>query len=86
MDHRLGGIDLIRWQGRRNRRLKTGVSPWTVVLATCGIIGGAGLAAQATGLASWSGPLAPVPTVLLALALAGPLIALARAAIAWLAG
>ena len=86
MDHRLGGIDLIRWQGRRNRRLKTGLSPWTLMLAACGLIGASALAAQAFGVLPWAGPLAGVPVALTVLALAAPLIALARAAIAWLVG
>ena len=86
MDHRLGGIDLIRWQGRRNRRLKTGVSVWTLLLVACGLLGGAALAAQAFGLLPWSGPLAGVPVALMVLAMAAPIIALARVAIAWLVG
>ncbi len=86
MDHRLGGIDLIRWQGRRNRRLKTGVAPLTLVLIGCGLLGALALAAQWVGLLPWAGLLAGVPAALLVLALAGPAIALARVAIAWIAG
>jgi hypothetical protein len=86
MDHRLGRIDLIRWQGRRNRRLKTGLSPWTLALMGCGFLGGLALAAQLAGLVPFTGVLAGVPAGLVVLAVAAPVVAVARAAIAWLIG
>jgi len=80
------GIDLVRWQGRRNRRPRPGVSLWTVVVVACAVSGCISLAAQASGLLSWSGPLAAIPAGLCLLALASQIVAVARAAIAWLVG
>ena len=86
MDYQLGGINLIRWQGRRNRRPKPGVSLWTAIVVVCALAGCAMLAAQAFGLLAWSGPLAALPGVLVLLAVGAQIMALARAAIAWLVG
>ena len=86
MDYGLGGIDLIRWQGRRNRRPKPGVSLWTAIVVVCALVGCSTLAAQAAGLLGWSGPLAALPVVLVLLAIGAQIVAFARAAIAWLVG
>lgn len=85
-DTQLGGISLIRWQGRRNRRGKSGIAAWTVVLALCALAGAAMMAAQATGWLHWTGLLALVPAGLVLLAISVQLLAVARAALAWLAG
>lgn len=88
MEHRLGGIDLIRWErrGPRNRILRAGPSSSTVVLVLCGLIGASALAGQLLGLLPRSGLLAGVPAALLIVALTPRAIALARAAIGWLGG
>ena len=86
MDYGLGGIDLIRWQGRRNRRPKPGVSLWTAIVVVCALVGCSTLAAQAFGLLEWSGPLGALPAALVLLAVGAQIMALARAAIAWLIG
>ncbi len=86
MDHQLGRIDLIRWQGRRNRRLKTGVSAWTVLIGACALVGCAALAAQASGALPWTGPLGAAPAVLVLFALGAQILAMARAAFTWLKG
>ncbi len=86
MDHHLGGIELIRWQGRRNRRARSGVSLWTVIVVLCALVGCSTLAGQAFGLLPWSGPLAALPAVLVLLVVGAQIMAFARAAIAWLVG
>ena len=86
MEHRLGTINLITWQGRRNRRPKPGVSVWTVLLVAAALGGCVTLAAQAVGLLTWSGPLAALPAGLVLLAICSQIVAVARAALAWLAG
>ena len=86
MDHELGGINLIRWQGRRNRRAKAGVSIWAVFLATCALVGCSTLNAQVFGLLSWSGLFAPVPALLVLAAVSTQLVAVGRAALVWLKG
>jgi len=86
MDHELGGINLIRWQGRRNRRAKAGVSIWAVFLATCALVGCSTLTAQVFGLLPWSGLFAPVPALLVLAAVSTQLVAVGRAALVWLKG
>ena len=86
MDQELGGVHLIRWQGRRNRRPKGGVSIWAVLLGACALLGGATLAAQVFGLLPWSGFFGPFPAVLVLGAISTQLLAVARAALLWLKG
>jgi len=86
VDHQLGQIDLIRWQGRRNRRLKTSVSGWTLVLGACALVGLGTLAAQAAGALPWSGPLAAAPAALVLLALSAYIVAVFRAVLSWITG
>ena len=86
MDYGLGGIDLIRWQGRRNRRPRPGVSLWTAVVVICALVGCSTLALQAFGFLTWSGPLAALPAGLVLLAVGAQIMAFARAALAWLMG
>ena len=86
MDHDLGRIDLIHWQGRRNRRLKSGVSAWTVVVGTCALVGAGAVVAQAAGWLQWTGLLAAVPALLVLLALSAQLVTVVRATVGWLTG
>ena len=86
MEHRLGTINLVRWQGRRNRRLKAGVSVWLLVVAVCALVGCGTLTAQVLGLLTWSGPLAALPAFLVLVALVSQVGTIGRAAIAWLVG
>ena len=86
MDHQLGGINLIRWQGRRNRKVKAGVTLWTVCRLACALVGGAMLAVQALSGQPWSAPLAVIPVSLLLLAAASQIVAAARAAATWFVG
>ena len=86
MDHQFGRIDLVTWQGRRNRRLKTGVSPWTILLVVCAVLGAAAMTAQGEGWVHWTGPVAAAPAALVLIALSVQLVAVARAALTWLAG
>ena len=86
MDHELGRISLINWQGRRARRLKPSISPWTVILVICAALGTAGATAEGAGWVHWTGPVAAAPAVLLFIAISSQLVALARAALTWLAG
>ena len=85
MEHHFGTVEFITWQGRRNRR-KTGISVWTVALMICALGGGATLTAQAFGLLRLSGSLAALPAGLVLLAACLQIVAVARAAAAWLAG
>lgn len=84
MEQRLGRINLISWQGHSTRRPKSGVSVWTVVVVICALSGCAALAAQVLGVLTWSGPFAAAPAGLVLLAACSQIVALARAAIAWL--
>ena len=86
MDHQLGGIDLIIWQGRRNRRIKSGLSVWTALRLACVIFGVTMLAIQAAGWVHWSGALAVGPAALVLIAVSAQLVAATRAALAWLGG
>jgi hypothetical protein len=88
MDHDLGRIDLINWQGRRNRRTRPGPGAgiWTVVLVVCGALAVAMLAAQAAGWLRWTGLLAALPAALALLALSPRLAAMVQAARAWISG
>lgn len=86
MDQRLGDINLIRWQGRRNRRLKSGVSGWTIAVVVCAIAGSLMLGAQLLGLLPRTGLLAAAPAGLVLLALCSQILAVTRAVLAWLAG
>jgi pheromone shutdown protein TraB len=87
MDHDLGGIGLINWQGRRYRRIKpsVGAGLWTAVLVICGLLAVAMLTAQAVGWLRWTGVLALLPAALALLALSSRLVALVRGALGWLA-
>ncbi len=86
MDHQLGRIDLINWQGRRNRRLKSNVSAWTVVIVSCATLGAVSMAAQIASWLHWSGPMAAVPAGLVLFAVSAQLVAVVRAALMWLVG
>ena len=86
MEHQHGGIDLVRWQGRRDRRMKSGVSAWTVLLVACALVGGSLLAAQALGAMTTTGPWAMVPAGLVLAAIGAQVLAVGRAALAWLLG
>jgi hypothetical protein len=86
MDHDLGRIDLISWQGRKNRRIKSGVNVWTVIVVACAVLGGVSITAQATGWLQWTGLLAVVPAGLVLLAVGAQLVAVVRATLIWLAG
>ena len=80
------GIEVIHWQSRRHRRSSGGVSAWTV-LGVSGIVIGFGLTgAQAAGWLRWTGPMALAPAALVLFALAGQMVAVARAMVAWLRG
>ena len=86
MDHQLGRIDLICWQGRRNRRAKPGVTPWTILLVACAVLGASAMAAQGAGWVHWTGRLAGIPAGLLLVAVSAQLVAVARAGLLWLVG
>ena len=86
MDHNLGRIDLVTWQGRQNRRIKSGVGMGTILLAVAALIGMVLTVSQLAGWIVWTGPLALAPGGLLLLALSVQVVAVVRAALTWLAG
>ena len=86
MDRELGRIELIYWQSRRNRRAKSGLSPWTAASVVGLLLGATLTAAQAAGWLHWAGPFAAAPAALVLVAVAGRLVAVARAALGWLGG
>ena len=86
MDHQLGRIDLINWQGRRNRRIKSSISPWTVLIVLCAVFGAATMAAEAAGWLRWTGLLSVAPAAMVLFAISAQLVAVARAALIWLSG
>jgi hypothetical protein len=86
MDHRPGQIDLIRWQGKRLRKARTGINPWTVILVVCGLIGGLGLAGQIMGWLPLTPPASAIPAALLLAAIAIQAISIVKAGLVWLAG
>jgi hypothetical protein len=83
MDHQLGRINLIRWQGRKTRRGAAGGSLWPLLIVTCAVFVGVIVAIQAAGWVHWTGPVAFVPAVLLVLILSAPLLAMGRAILTW---
>jgi hypothetical protein len=85
MDHKLGRIGLVSWQGKPNRRFKAGIRPWTVVVVICALLGAAGAGAQALGWLPRTGPFAVVPPALILLAISAQLVAAARAIQTWFA-
>ena len=80
------GIEVIHWQSRRHRRSTGGVSAWTVLSVSCLVIGFGLTGAQAAGWLRWSGPMALAPAALVLFAIAGQMMAVARAMLAWLRG
>ena len=82
----LSHIELVRWQGRRNRRTGAGISLWTVMLVLFALLGLATTAAQAAGWLHWTGVLALAPATLVVLAVGAQLVSVARAVLAWLGG
>ena len=86
MDHQLGKIDLICWQGRRNRRIRSGVTPWTVMIVACAVFGATMMAAQAAEWLHWTGLLAAAPVTLVLLAISAQIVGVVRAALIWLGG
>ncbi len=86
MDHNLGRIDLITWQTPRNRRMKLGVTPWTVILAASAMVGLPLIAAQTAGWVHIDGPIAAVPSMLVLLVVGAKLIEGVRALLSWLGG
>lgn len=86
MDQQLGRIDLVRWQGRRDRRISPGVRPWTVFIVGCALTGATAMAAEALGWLPLTGPVAVVPPALILVALSAQLVNIVRALLAWLAG
>ena len=86
MDHQLGRIDLINWQGRRTRTVKPSVNLWTVLIVLCAVFGAVTMAAEAAGWLHWTGLLSLAPAALVLFAISAQLVAVARAALIWLAG
>ena len=86
MDHQVGRINLIRWQGRRNRKVRTGVRPWTAIFIACAVLGAATMSAQAAGWLNWTGALGSVPAGLVLVAIAIQLVGTTRWLLTWLAG
>lgn len=86
MQHQLGEISLVRWQGRRNSRLKPGLSAWTLFLSACAVVGALTLLAQAFGLLPLTGPSALAPAGLTLFALGAQFVAITRALLAWITG
>ncbi len=82
----LGEINLVRWQGRRNRRLKSGGSAWTVISAACAIVGAAMLLAQGLGVLPLTGASALAPAGIVLFALCTQVVTVARAVVAWITG
>ncbi len=87
MDHDLGGVHLINWQGRRNRPIKPrlGAAALNAMLIVCALLGAALLAAQASGSLHWTGVMAAMPAAVTLLAISPRLAAMARGALGWLA-
>jgi hypothetical protein len=85
MDHKLGRIGLVTWQGKPNRRFKAGIRPWTVVVVICAIVGAVATGAQALGWLTLTGPLAVAPPALILLAISAQLVAAVRALLTWFA-
>jgi hypothetical protein len=80
------GLALIYWQTRRNRRAKGGLSGWTALSVVC-LLAGFGLTgAQAAGWLHLTGTAAMAPAGLVLFAIAGQLVTVARAMVAWLRG
>jgi hypothetical protein len=86
MDHRLGQIDLIAWQGRRQIRRTRPVGGWTVLLFFVALAGLSGAGAQAMGWISLPPVLAGAPAALVLLAAGIQVVALLRGVAAWIAG
>ncbi len=86
MDHHLGQINLVSWQGQRNRRVKSGLSGWSVMLALSAVLGLAMTTAQALGWLRLPGPLAIAPAGLVLLAVSVQVAAVLRSLLLWLSG
>ena len=86
MDHHLGQIDLVSWQGQRNRRIRPGLSPWTVMLALSAVLGLGMTTAQAAGWLHLPGLLAAAPAGLVLLAVSVQFVAVVRGLLVWLSG
>jgi hypothetical protein len=84
VQHQLGEISLVRWQGRRNRRTRSDVSAWTLLLAACAVVGVPMLLAQGLGALPLTGTSALAPGALVLFALFAQIVIVLRAIIAWL--
>jgi hypothetical protein len=86
MNRHLGQSNLIRWQSRRPRRARGLSGAWMMASSGVGVLGLGLLVAQTLGGLHLPGPPLALPVVMIALAAAGPLVTLARTALAWMAG
>ncbi len=86
MEYHPGGMGVVSWQSRRNRRAEPGLSAWTVLAVACIVVGGLATAAQALGWLHLTGLFAVIPPGLMLLAVVGQLGAVTRAVLVWLAG
>jgi hypothetical protein len=86
MDHRLGRIDLIAWQGRRQVRRTRPVGGWTLLLFVVALVGLCGAGAQAMNWISLPPVLAAAPAILVLVAAGVQVVALLRGVAAWIAG
>ncbi len=86
MDQHLGRINLVSWQATRNRRGKSGMTPWTMILIGSAMIGLPLAAAQASGWLKVDGLLAVLPAGLILLVVGAQFVAGVRALLGWLGG
>ena len=86
MDHQIGQIDLITWQGRKTRRVRSGPGGLTLALLACALVGLVLMGVQAAGLVHWDGPMAVLPIALMGVAILAPLIAVVRVVLTWIVG
>ena len=86
MDHQLGGIALINWQGRKVRKAQRGVALRTLVMGICIIAAAAIGFCEVIGWIPKVGLVSSLPAVLLLVAIGTQMATLVRAAVGWLLG
>jgi hypothetical protein len=86
LDRSLPSWGVVCWQSPRTRRASAPISPATIVMVACAIVGGAAITGQALGVLHWPRPMAFVPAGLVLASMAAPLFAATRAGLRWLGG
>jgi hypothetical protein len=86
LDHDLGHIDLINWQGRKSRRLKSRFTIWNAIGWASLLVGFIAFACQQMGWLHLAPPTSALPVLILGIGLVGLVVRIVRLTATWLIG